>query len=125
MNWLSLARPKVFWVGQVPSGTGFLSGPGPVGGTSWLILGIDLYAGEQPNNGDMQISQQVSGGANTIFLVQQSQNFPGPFMWRGLYPFIGTGTTSPLDLLEASGSVPFGFSVWGLSLPTFDADQPL
>lgn len=119
MNWPQ-GTPRWFW-SIATNVEGFQNGPGPVGPITWLVRGIDLYPGIQPNNGAISVGLSLAGaGTQTIFEVQQSANFPGPFSWRGLIPFFGTGLTFPLDTFFLENNVPVTASVWGLQVPAFN-----
>lgn len=115
----SLARPKAFWAGGVDASTNFLANTFPGQGRCWLIQGIDAYPNVQPNNGDFVVQVEGVGivGQHTLFQVQQSANFPGPFFWRGCVPmFFGN------NLLEVTATVSFDFFIWGTETVDFTLD---
>jgi hypothetical protein len=117
---LSAAMPQVMWTGTVNSGQPAIAENVPPTDFVWIVLGIDVYAGVQPNNGDFSLTATGSGpggGSYTIYQIQQSQNFPGPFAWRGIHP-IFPGWAN----LTASSSVEFAFVVWGLVTPNYTLD---
>lgn len=117
---LAAATPLWFWNYNLPAAGGFTPGPGPVGQTDWLILGVDMYPNSQPNNGIVTAGIQLAGNTQTIFQVAQSTNFPGPWSWRGIIPFHGTGTTTALDNLFVEGTIDMTVNFWGLSIPAFN-----
>lgn len=86
-------------------------------GMVFLIEGMDAYPSVQPNNGDLQVTSSQWPAA--LFLVQQSQNFPGPFFWRGRIPIF------TLDQIFVSASVAFGVTIWGSWVPDFTIDAQL
>lgn len=94
--------------------------PGPQQGWVHLYLGIDLYPLVQPNNGSATVSSpQLALNQNpiTIFQVQQSANFPGPFHWRGLFPLFANNQDASID-----ATVSFAYTVWGVQIPDYTLD---
>jgi hypothetical protein len=110
--------PIILYVGNSgPAQLPLPTAPGFV----YLIEGIDLYPTIQPNNGDCVVTIDAAaqlGGPFTAYAVQQSQNFPGPFHWRGALPI-----HDQTGYIMVSGSVPFTFSIWGRRLPDFTQDN--
>lgn len=86
-------------------------------GMGFLIWGIDAYPVVQPNNGDLVVSD--TQWPSPLFQVQQSQNFPGPFYWRGQIPIF------PLDAISVNASVGFNVTIWGAWVPDFTIDAQL
>lgn len=113
------AVPVVFWAGVLqtaPVDLQLVQNSGKIR----LILGIDVYPINQPANGAIDLSYEdhvYFPTSVSVFSVQQSQNFPGPFQWRGLFPIYDTAA-----LLQWTGSVPFNFLIWGVRVPDWQTD---
>lgn len=117
---VELATPALFISGSVIAGDNSHVLNPPPSGLIFLIQGIDAYPEVQPNNGDFVVTYLFGGGTGqaTLFQVQQSANFPGPFEWRGQIPFYaGSGQ------INITSTVPFAFTIWGLSVPNFISDS--
>jgi hypothetical protein len=109
--------------GAVNGGQSFTVENIPAAGYTFLWLGLDAYPTVQPNNGDFVFEATGSGpggGTTVLYQVQQSQNFPGPFSWRGMVP-IYPGYAS----LDVTATVGFNFIIWGLMLPSIDQDSTM
>lgn len=108
--------PVIFLAGDLTSSTtlGPYTGTGP--GYLFAVTGMDAYPGVQPNNGDLQVVDSISG--YVLWRVQQSANFPGPFSWRGWLPF----NFSPVSI-SAEAAVPFSFLMWGVIVPDYTQDS--
>jgi hypothetical protein len=116
----SIAVPKLFLYGGVGVGSSVSATSSPPVGMAWVITGIDAYPNVQPNNGSFDVLAQSDNngtGQFTLYQVQQSQNFPGPFAWRGQVALFH-GSFS----LRASATVPFTFTVWGYETYNFLED---
>lgn len=114
------AVPHTFWAG---SNTGTLQNlqlPANSGQVR-LVLGIDVYATNQPANGEISLvymDHLYFPSGYVVLQLQQSQNFPGPFYWRGLFPVYDTA-----GLLQWNGFVPFSFVMWGVRVPDWQVDM--
>lgn len=112
-----LRQPAIVIARPVGGGSSF----GPVSvvptGIALLVEGMDAYPAIQPNNGDLVVQNSTSGAV--LWQVQQSQNFPGPFAWRGTLPLF------TLDEIFVSASVGFNFVMWGTFVPDFTVDVQL
>lgn len=118
---LELGVPRILLRGFVSAGAGINTGNAVAAGYGFLLLGMDAYPGVQPNNGDLivTITEAGPGGDSfTLWQIQQSQNFPGPFYWRGFYPiYDNEGTVS------VSSTVPFAVNLWGFQVPRWLSDS--
>ena len=114
------AIPRLFLAGGTDVGAPqHALGSPPTRGV-WVVTGIDVYPGIQPNNGDFQLlgnSLHWPVANAIVYQVQQSQNFPGPFSWRGKLP-MWHGDFG----LTASSSVPGSWLVWGYETLDFWLD---
>lgn len=113
------AVPATFWAGNVTSGTATLTLSQNTGRVR-LVMGIDIFCENQPANGSITLLYQDHAHVPSSFAViqvQQSQNFPGPFYWRGLFPVYDTAA-----LLQWEASVPFSYVIWGCHVPNWEID---
>lgn len=109
---LSQAYPALLYSGSTDLGNTFTSAIPSNSGHVRLVLGIDAYPNVQPNNGNFQVTLQTAVSGSSVYVAyraQQSQNFPGPFHWRGLAPI-----PDSYRLITVSSTVPFDFAIWGL-----------
>lgn len=112
--------PAVFATGHVVLGAGLGPFQNSHPGRIFLLAGIDVYADTQPNNGTFEVGVNFpgpGGGGYINYRVQQSQNFPGPFFWRGVLPLFPNA-----EFLQVTSSVGFDFVMWGFWVPDYTQD---
>lgn len=122
MTWVSpttqkYVQPRVLLSRFVGPGSSF--GPAPLVPTQriFLLWGMDAYGTVQPNNGNLTFQNSTTGFV--MWEIQQSENFPGPFYWRGQIPLF------PADNFFVSATVGFNINFWGAYVPTYITDQDL
>lgn len=112
-----LRQPAIVVAKAVGPGTNF--GPAALvpSGIALLVEGLDAYGVVQPNNGDLVVQNAATGVV--LWQIQQSQNFPGPFYWRGVMPLFQS------DQILVTATVGFNFVLWGTFVPDFTIDVQL
>jgi len=118
---LKFAVPRIMLHGLVTAGVTLDAGQPVNAGYGFVLIGMDAYPTQQPNNGDLIVTAGSTGPgiqAPIIWQIQQSQNFPGPFAWRGLLPIYDNP-----GVFAVTSTVPFNFQAWGVQLPRWISDS--